>query len=131
MLIAVVKRSRRGNKSGKILVVEVGRVPIYSQSQSYSGGRGEGQSEAIIRRVWENCTVELVGGRSKPSKAFGHLNLTYRMIVNTYTTSRMLVKVVSDLQATLRTDPRYLAPTISESWLRQYQVLQFNACPDV
>jgi hypothetical protein len=40
------------------------------------------------------------------------------------------LEVVSDLQATLRTDHRYLAPTVSESWLRQYQVSQFNAHSD-
>ncbi|KAH9175492.1 Gcd10p family-domain-containing protein [Lactarius sanguifluus] len=34
------------------------------------------------------------------------------------------LQVVSDLQATLRLDPQYLAPSISESWLRRYQVLQ-------
>jgi tRNA (adenine58-N1)-methyltransferase non-catalytic subunit len=33
------------------------------------------------------------------------------------------MEVVSDLQATLRQDPQYLAPSVSESWLRRYQVL--------
>jgi len=39
------------------------------------------------------------------------------------------LQVVSDLQATLRTDPRYLAPTVSESWLSQYQVLPGRTHP--
>jgi len=32
------------------------------------------------------------------------------------------VKVVSDIQTTMRTNSQYLAPSISESWLRRYQV---------
>jgi tRNA (adenine58-N1)-methyltransferase non-catalytic subunit len=44
--------------------------------------------------------------------------------------SHRCIEVVSDLQTTLRTDPQYLAPSISESWLRQYQVLQFDARSD-
>jgi tRNA (adenine-N(1)-)-methyltransferase non-catalytic subunit len=39
------------------------------------------------------------------------------------------LQVMSDLHATLRTDPRYLAPSISESWLRQYQVLPGRTHP--
>ncbi|KAI0004192.1 Gcd10p-domain-containing protein [Russula compacta] len=39
------------------------------------------------------------------------------------------LQVVSDLQATLRTDPQYLAPCISESWLRRYQVLPSRTHP--
>ncbi|KAI9512878.1 Gcd10p-domain-containing protein [Russula earlei] len=39
------------------------------------------------------------------------------------------LQVVSDLQATLRTDPQYLAPNISESWLRRYQVLPGRTHP--
>ncbi|KAN0125033.1 Gcd10p family domain containing protein [Russula decolorans] len=39
------------------------------------------------------------------------------------------LQVVSDLQTTLRADPRYLAPTVSESWLRKYQVLPGRTHP--
>ncbi|KAH9968823.1 Gcd10p-domain-containing protein [Russula dissimulans] len=39
------------------------------------------------------------------------------------------LQVVSDLQATLRTDPQYLAPSVSESWLRRYQVLPGRTHP--
>ncbi|KAI9462425.1 Gcd10p-domain-containing protein [Lactarius psammicola] len=39
------------------------------------------------------------------------------------------LQVVSDLQATLRFDPQYLAPSISESWLRRYQVLPGRTHP--
>lgn len=39
------------------------------------------------------------------------------------------LQVVSDLQATLRLDPQYLAPSISESWLRRYQVLPGRTHP--
>ncbi|KAI0304743.1 Gcd10p-domain-containing protein [Russula brevipes] len=39
------------------------------------------------------------------------------------------LQIVSDLQVTLRTDPQYLAPSISESWLRRYQVLPGRTHP--
>ncbi|KAI9445069.1 Gcd10p-domain-containing protein [Lactarius indigo] len=39
------------------------------------------------------------------------------------------LQVVSDLQTTLRLDPQYLAPSISESWLRRYQVLPGRTHP--
>ncbi|KAI0307945.1 Gcd10p-domain-containing protein [Multifurca ochricompacta] len=39
------------------------------------------------------------------------------------------LQVVSDLQATLRHDPQYLAPSVSESWLRRYQVLPGRTHP--
>jgi len=39
------------------------------------------------------------------------------------------LQVVSDLQTTLRTNPQYLAPTVSESWLRRYQVLPGRTHP--
>jgi len=39
------------------------------------------------------------------------------------------LQVVSDLQATLRADPQYLAPSVSESWLRRYQVLPGRTHP--
>ncbi|KAH9064089.1 Gcd10p-domain-containing protein [Lactarius vividus] len=39
------------------------------------------------------------------------------------------LQVMSDLQATLRLDPQYLAPSISESWLRRYQVLPGRTHP--
>ncbi|KAI0257415.1 Gcd10p-domain-containing protein [Lactifluus subvellereus] len=39
------------------------------------------------------------------------------------------LQIVSDLQATLRQDPQCLAPSISESWLRRYQVLPGRTHP--
>ncbi|KAI0274789.1 Gcd10p-domain-containing protein [Gloeopeniophorella convolvens] len=39
------------------------------------------------------------------------------------------LQVVSDLQASLRNDPLYLAPSVSESWLRRYQVLPGRTHP--
>jgi len=39
------------------------------------------------------------------------------------------LQVVADLQNTLRTNPQYLAPSVSESWLRRYQVLPGRTHP--
>ncbi|CAL1694467.1 unnamed protein product [Somion occarium] len=39
------------------------------------------------------------------------------------------VQIVSDLQAKLRDIPTYLAPAISEAWLRQYQILPGRTHP--
>jgi len=39
------------------------------------------------------------------------------------------LQVVSDLQATLRVEPQYLAPSVSESWFRRYQVLPGRTHP--
>jgi len=39
------------------------------------------------------------------------------------------LQVVSDLQTTLRTNAQYLAPSVSESWLRRYQVLPGRTHP--
>jgi hypothetical protein len=43
------------------------------------------------------------------------------MIVDNVTSSGIL-QVVAELQSALRDKPQYLGPTVSEAWLRQYQV---------
>jgi len=41
------------------------------------------------------------------------------------------LQVVSDIQTTMRTNSQYLAPSISESWLRRYQVLPGRTHPSM
>jgi hypothetical protein len=70
-----------------------------------------------------------LGGSSSVVVYSPHLQVRVPCILSGVDLPRC-IEVVSDLQTTLRADPRYLAPTVSESWLRQYQVSQFNARSD-
>ncbi|KAI0001883.1 Gcd10p-domain-containing protein [Russula vinacea] len=89
---------------------------LFNIREELFSGEFEGLIQLFVASVYDPLSVL--------GKLFSYLGGSASVVV--YSPH---LQVVSDLQTTLRTDPQYLAPSISESWLRQYQVLPGRTHP--
>lgn len=51
----------------------------------------------------------------------------FRCVLESWAGIDVRFKIVADVQAKLRPLPQYLGPTMTESWLRRYQVRIFES----